>query len=156
MTVPHPQSWRAPPKQKTPPGALPHFRGPFTCEMSPAMPLREGAPVPPLMYAALLSQTPDADGYNFVEVEGGWPRHPLKIVGRSATHLAIDHPVLFEVPSQDVASLALFDHPDPGSGALLFYGALRSNKVQSEPERRFEFPTFGILLKRPPGAISIP
>lgn len=71
MTVPHPQSWRAPPKQQTPPGALPHFQGPFTCEMASAMPLREGAPVPQLMYAALLSRAPDADGYNFVEIEGG-------------------------------------------------------------------------------------
>ncbi|WP_374390636.1 hypothetical protein [Brevundimonas sp.] len=60
--------------------------------------------------------------------------------------------MLFEVPPRDVASLALFDQPDPGSGQLLFYGALRSTRVHFEPERRFEFPAFGILLKRPPGA----
>lgn len=149
MTVRHPDTWRAPTKQATPPGALPHYRGPFTCEMAGSILMRDGTPLSAHLFAALLAKSPDPDGCNYVEVEGGWPRQPVRIVTRSATHLAISHPVLFEVGPQDIPSLGLFDEPNPGSGRLWCYGALRSSSVGDSPESRFEFPAFGILIKRP-------
>lgn len=149
MTVRHPDTWRAPARQATPPGALPHYRGPFTCEMVGSILMRDGTPPPPQMFAALLAKSPDPDGYNYAEIEGSWPRQPVRIVARSATHLAISHPLVFEVGPQDVPSLGLFDEPDPGSGRLWCYGALRSSSVADRPEDRFEFPAFGVLIKRP-------
>lgn len=154
MTNPHPLSWRPPARPVTPPGALPHFRGPYTCEMAFTMPLKLGAEMPSALFAALLTRAPDADGARFQEIEGGWPRHPVAIVGRSSKYLAINHPLLFDVPAQDVACLGLFDDPEPGRGSLWFYGALRAVRTQFQPESRYEFPAFSVLLKRPPTAAT--
>ncbi len=152
MTTPHPLSWRPPAQPKTPPGALPHFRGPYTCEMAFTMPLRLGRAMPDALFAALLTRSPDADGGNYRELEGGWPRHPVRVVGRSSKYLAVDHSLLFDVPPQDIPSLGLFDHPEPGEGQLWFYGALRAIRTQPHPESRYEFPAYGVLLKKPPSA----
>lgn len=147
--------YRAPPPQQTPRGAKPHFKGPFTCEMACSIALKLGAQKPDHLYAGLLVQSPDADGGDYREIAGGWPRHPVRIVGRSSTHWTIAHPLLFEVPPQDIASLGLFDQPEAGGGRLWFYGALRATLTSNQPESRFEFPAFTVLLKRPPIAAAV-
>ncbi|GAD58621.1 hypothetical protein MBEBAB_0871 [Brevundimonas abyssalis TAR-001] len=76
----------------------------------------------------------------------------MRVVGRSSKYLAVDHSLLFDVPPQDIPSLGLFDHPEPGEGQLWFYGALRAIRTQPHPESRYEFPAYGVLLKKPPSA----
>lgn len=142
--------YRALPRQQTPRGAAPHFASPFTAELTYSVAVRVGAAVPDQLFAALLNQRPDPDGTGAVEVEGGWPRLPVRLVGRSSVHLAICHPLLFDIPAQDIDGLGLFDEPNAGAGRLWFFGGLRSSQTRHHPENRFEFPAYGILVRRPP------
>ena len=86
--------------------------------MAFALPLKLGGQVPDFLYAALLVRRPDADGHGYLEIEGGLPRVPVTIIGRSAPHFTIPHSLVLEVPPQDVQCLGLFDSPDAGCGPM--------------------------------------
>lgn len=138
-----------PRRQQTPPGAAPHFKGPYTCEMGFSVAVKVGADLPPQLFAALLARRPDPDGNGHKEIEGNWPRIPVSLVGRSHTHLVIPHALVFEVAPQDIQGVSLFDSVEPGEGVLWCYGGARARLTQHQPERRFEFPAYSVLVRRP-------
>jgi hypothetical protein len=121
--------------------------GPFTAELSPTILTRASGMYPMTLSIGLLRTRPDPDGCQGQELEHpSYQRQSVDLADRSATHLCIERPVLFEIFNcPRVVALALFDQED----RVVAQGALRGRVISAEAPGRFEFSSCSILIRKP-------
>lgn len=124
-----------------------YMQGPFSCELAPALVARQARTFTFPLYLGVLMTCPDVDGHGSVELDDeDYQRQAVEFGPRSSSHIAILHPVLFNLRRRPLMwGLGLYS----AAGDLEAYGALRSGKPGHKPPSHFEFRPYQILIRRP-------
>ena len=135
------------PLQPTGNAAAQYPQGPFAVEMSPALSARAAGRYPDALWMGLMISKPDPDGGGARELDyPGYQRQPIELSSRSAQHLAVGRPVLFEIFGCPlVTGVALFD----ADGRVVANGLLRGRTTAATAPCRFEFASHQIVVRKP-------
>ena len=127
----------------------PWMASPFNAEMTPTAAIKRAGAFSSPLYLGLLVGLPDPDGVGSIELDHpAYMRQLIELSSRSASHLTIPRPVLFEVHGcPAVLGVGLYDSDGNAEG----YGVLRSSRIARRRPDKFEFAACQILIKRPTG-----